>query len=414
MTDQKPILTGAEKALLAQLEQAGQSAGAHEFAIAGLPTRRVESYHYSDLRSLLTQVPLLAVAADVAPGTESPAPYLSDAVCLDMVNGRVSIPGNMPAGLVVKEISGSVLSERDDALVRLNRGLAGQAVHIQFEGDVGWTVLVSRHLSGDACHVVDGVDVIVAPGASGTLVEMFDSSDAAHLGNHATRVRLGEGARFTHVIIDLCARAVRHFHSLEYDLGTNASMRNLIVNSGASLSRVQMFGRFSGSRAHGDFTGLNLVDEGQHCDITFDLGHAVPDTTSRELFKSVARNRARAVFQGKIVVDPVAQKTDAKMMAQGLMLSEGAQILTKPELEIFADDVQCGHGCTCGELDSDTLFYLMSRGIPRAEAESMLIRAFLQELFDPLENDELVGRLEAIVANWLENGSASAGAGKAD
>ncbi|HHS83038.1 MAG TPA: hypothetical protein ENJ68_05900, partial [Devosia sp.] len=175
MTDQKPILTGAEKALLAQLEQAGQAAGAGEFATAGLPTRRVESYHYSDLRSLLTKVPPLAVAADVAPGTESPAPYLSDAVCLEMINGRVFLRGSMPEGVNARKASGSVLSERDDALVRLNRGLAGEALYLQFDGRVGRTVLVSRHLSGDACHVVDGVDVIVAPGASGTLVEMFDS-----------------------------------------------------------------------------------------------------------------------------------------------------------------------------------------------------------------------------------------------
>ncbi|MCF6302573.1 MAG: SufD family Fe-S cluster assembly protein, partial [Devosiaceae bacterium] len=147
--------------------------------------------------------------------------------------------------------------------------------------------------------------------------------------------------------------------------------------------------------------------DGQHCDITMDMTHAAENTTAEEMFKSVVRNRAKAIFQGRIVVDAVAQKTDAKMMAQGLMLSEGAQILAKPELEIFADDVQCGHGCTCGELDEDALFYLMSRGIGRQEAGALLIRAFIQELLDPIENEDVNLALSKIVSDWLEEGSTS-------
>jgi Fe-S cluster assembly protein SufD len=115
----------------------------------------------------------------------------------------------------------------------------------------------------------------------------------------------------------------------------------------------------------------------------------------------VARGRSKAVFQGKIVVERDAQKTDAKLMMQGLMLSEEAEILSKPELEIFADDVVCGHGSTCGRLDEDSMFYLMSRGVPKAEAETMLIRGFLAELLDPIADEAVNAALQGVVDRWL-------------
>ena len=132
-----------------------------------------------------------------------------------------------------------------------------------------------------------------------------------------------------------------------------------------------------------------------------DASHAVPHTSSKPLFKSIARGRSTAVVQGRLVVQRDAQKTDAKLMSQGLMLSDEAQILSKPELEIYADDVVCGHGSTCGRLDEDSLFYLVSRGIPKVEAETMLTRAFLAELIDPVEDPELNEALTGVIEGWL-------------
>jgi Fe-S cluster assembly protein SufD len=143
------------------------------------------------------------------------------------------------------------------------------------------------------------------------------------------------------------------------------------------------------------------VSEGQHSDITLELRHAVPRCSAKPLYKQIARGRSTAAFQGKIIVERDAQKTDAKLMMQGLMLSDEAQILSKPELEIFADDVVCGHGSTVGALDEDHLFYLMSRGIPKATAESMLVRGFLEEVLDPIENEDLHEALEGVVEKWL-------------
>lgn len=131
------------------------------------------------------------------------------------------------------------------------------------------------------------------------------------------------------------------------------------------------------------------------------VDHAHPGCVSRELFKSVLDDDARSVFQGKILVRQIAQKTDGKMMAQALMLSDGAEMDSKPELEIYADDVQCGHGSTTGRVDDNLLFYLMARGIPEAEATRMLVSAFANEVFDDLD-EAIAEEFSAIAETWLE------------
>jgi len=391
-------LSEAENTLISQLLGAGARQAADEMTSVGLPTRRVEAYHYTDLKALLRDVPAIAQESEQVgvPQFRVPGAYR-----ILVANGRIQQSTTPPNGIVVSEVAGSPLNERDDVLVRLNQALTGSSLVIGLQSSVDPVVHIDHRITGPASHAVSSVKIEVAPGATATVLETFSGSDSAHMGTHGTRVELAEGARLTHIIVDLSSAQSRHFHTIEYAIGANVQLRNLLVNSGSALSRTQMFGVFAGEGAHGDFTGLNLVDDGQHNDITLDMNHAVPNTTSQELFKSVVRNSAKAVFQGRIVVSPKAQKTDAKMMMQGLMLSEGAQILSKPELEIFADDVQCGHGSTCGELDAQSLFYLMSRGIARDDAKAMLIRAFVQELLDPIEDEELNEALSGIVEEWL-------------
>ena len=139
----------------------------------------------------------------------------------------------------------------------------------------------------------------------------------------------------------------------------------------------------------------------QHCDTTLLVEHAVPRCTSRELFKAVLDGEARGVFQGKIIVAPDAQKTDGKQMAQALLLSETAEFDSKPELEIFADDVVCGHGSTSGQIDEELLFYLEARGIPEDEARALLIQAFVGEALERIEHEGLREAFSASSAEWL-------------
>lgn len=394
-----PVRLGpAEESLIAQLKSVGADQVAERITVAGLPTRRVESYHYTDLKTLLRTIPALGQPANEA---SAPALRIPGAYALMIANGVVQTASTAPAGVIVGSAHGGVLSTRDDVIANVSNALAKSALTLTLEGTVDPVIQVERRIEGEAAHVADALKIFVADGASATIVETFSGSDAAHVGNHATYLALGTNATVTHVTIDLSARAVSHFATNEYHLASGARLRTIVIHAGAGLARTQLFPTLEGAGAHADVTGLNLVADRQHADITMETLHAVPQTSSQPLFKSIARGRSKAVVQGKLVVARDAQKTDAKFMHQGLMLSDEAEILSKPELEIYADDVVCGHGSTCGKLDEDSLFYLLSRGIPKAEAETMLVRGFIAELLDPVENSELNEALQGVVDGWL-------------
>jgi Fe-S cluster assembly protein SufD len=169
--------------------------------------------------------------------------------------------------------------------------------------------------------------------------------------------------------------------------------------------RNQLFLNFDGEGTVAGIRGATLVKGTQHADTTLVANHIAPGCQSREVFKAVLDDEAHSIFQGRIVVRHGAQKTDAKMMTQALLLSERAEADSKPELEIFADDVQCGHGATAGALDDELKFYLMARGIPAAEAEALLIQAFLGEAVEGIEHAGLREALMEQVAEWLKGRS---------
>jgi Fe-S cluster assembly protein SufD len=395
-----PVRIGpVEQKLIEQLESRGASAAAERLQTIGLPTRKVESYHYTDLKMLLRAVPELAGAEKAL---SEPTFRIPGAHRIPMTNGVADIEGEMPPGMRATLSKGSALTERDDVLVRLNSALAQETLKLEIRSRATTVVHIDRRTEGDAGHMNDSVHVFVADDSKATIIETFSGTDEAHVSNHASYVAVGKGAELTHVMLDLSGEKATNFAVAEYQIGEDAKLRTVTIHVGSALSRMNLFARFVGEGAHADVTGLNLATDGQHSDITLELLHAVPRCSSKPLFKQVARGRSTAAFQGKIVVARDAQKTDAKLMMQGLMLSDEAQILSKPELEIFADDVVCGHGSTVGALDPDSMFYLMSRGIARPEAESMLVRGFLEEVLDPIEDEELHLALEGVVERWLQ------------
>ena len=168
------------------------------------------------------------------------------------------------------------------------------------------------------------------------------------------------------------------------------------------MVRNQLFLRFDGEGTLASVRGATLLKGRQHVDVTMVADHTVPGCTGRQLFKTVLDGEARGIFQGKIIVRAEAQKTDARMATHALLLSDMAEADNKPELEIFADDVQCGHGATSGDLDEDLLFYLKARGIPAEEAESLLIQAFVGEAVEGIEHAGLRDALMDHVADWLK------------
>ncbi len=395
-----PVRIGAaETKLIEQLGARGALAAAERLALTGLPTRKVESYHYTDLKMLLRAVPELAGAERA---TSEPALRIPGAHRIPMTNGVADLDGTEPEGVRAGKTKGGALTERDDVLVRLNSALAAETLKLDIEGDVATVLHIDRRTEGDASHMNDSVHLFLADGGRATVIETLSGTDEVHLSNHASYVAVGKGADLTHILLDLSPARATNFASVEYHIAEGARLRTITIHAGSVLSRINLFARFEGENAHGDFTGLNLVTEGQHSDITLELRHAVPRCSSKPLYKQIARGRSVAAFQGKIIVERDAQKTDAKLMMQGLMLSDDAQILSKPELEIFADDVVCGHGSTVGALDEESMFYLMSRGIPKVEAESLLVRGFLDEVLDPIADEDLHDALETIVERWLQ------------
>jgi Fe-S cluster assembly protein SufD len=192
-------------------------------------------------------------------------------------------------------------------------------------------------------------------------------------------------------------------------LAQGTQFDHLTVTAGGVVSRSQMFLTTGGDHTRMGIHGAGMIGGKQHADMTLLIDHALPGANTRVLVKNVVDDEGRGVFQGKIIVEPGAQKTDAKMMSKALLLSDTAEFDAKPELEIFADDVQCGHGATSGRIDETQLFYLMARGVPQAEAERLLIEAFLDDAIDAL-GDEAIGTvLKRTVSAWLNKRGTRAG-----
>ena len=168
------------------------------------------------------------------------------------------------------------------------------------------------------------------------------------------------------------------------------------------LTRNQVYVRYDGAEAKADISGVALLSDKSHADMTLVMDHAAVGCESRELFKTVLNDTARAVFQGKVIVQPGAQKTDGEMMSNALLLSEQAEFDSKPELEIYADDVLCGHGATTGQIDDELLFYLKARGIEDAQARALLIQAFVGEALELVENETMREVMIEQVVQWYE------------
>jgi Fe-S cluster assembly protein SufD len=185
-------------------------------------------------------------------------------------------------------------------------------------------------------------------------------------------------------------------------LGARAHLNTFGLTSGPIVSRYQAVMAFAGEGSQVHTNGVNLLNGRQHADSTLLLDHAVPNCESREVFRSVLDDRGHSVFQGRIIVRPNAQKTDAKMMTRALLLSDEAEADNKPELEIFADDVTCGHGATTGALDESLLFYLRARGLSEKEAQALLIQAFVGEAIESIANDALRELVISAARRWLD------------
>ena len=238
-------------------------------------------------------------------------------------------------------------------------------------------------------------------GSRATLIESF-AGNGAYWTNSVGLVHLGAGAALRHVALQDEAREAIHFGQIRAELARDARYESFVLTLGGSLSRRDSFVKFTDEGAACGLFGAYLLRGEQEATNATVVDHAAPGCTTSEVFKGVVDEQAHGVFLGRIAVRPDAQKTDAHQLNKNLLLSPRANVDTKPELEILADDVKCSHGATVGDLDEDALFYLEARGIPTAEARRMLIEAFAADAIDRIEDDAaLRAHLASHVARWL-------------
>ncbi|WP_144182650.1 Fe-S cluster assembly protein SufD [Elioraea rosea] len=401
---------------------------AEAFARLGFPTRRNEAWHYTDLRSLAE----LRFAAPERGGAARLPDGVADAGAprLVFVDGAfrpdLSDLDSLPDGVRVESLSsllamgggegrlGALADAESGTFVALNTMLADDGavitctaapeaaarLHLVSVGRGGGERPVAfhpRHL----IHIAEGAELT-----------LFDSAlgEGAYLNNTVAEITLGKAARMTHVRLQAEAATGFQVSTVFAHVAEEAEYDSFVLATGARLARNEVHATLAGPKAVAHLNGAQLGDGARHVDTTTVLTHAAPNCASRQTFKSVLSGASRAVFQGKIHVHQVAQKTDGYQMNQALLLSPTAEIDAKPQLEIYADDVKCSHGATVGELDADQLFYLRSRGLPLAEARAMLIEAFLADALEAVRDETLRAALAAATAAWWARAHAEAGA----
>ncbi|MGP0106857.1 SufD family Fe-S cluster assembly protein [Rhodoblastus sp.] len=423
--------TQAEQDLLASFSagrtERERKAAFERFANAGLPSRRVESWHYTDLRAKLRTAPPRAQkpgAAALARAKEKLGTV--DRFRIVTVDGFFSrelsdelsaVPGVRLRPLLEDDIRLKRLVQgAGDALLDLNGAFAegGFVLEIAPGGrvDAGFELVALDGATGALGRFGRGM-VIVGEDSRAALLETRGESREG-FNDSALFLSLGRGAQLDYACRNfdsaggaLAGGAAVEVQTIVARLEQDARLRATALVAGAPFLRRQLFVSCAGERAEAHLSGGVLLRGREHVDTTLTLTHDAPSCISRETFKYVLADQAEGVFQGKIVVPPHAQKTDGKMLCRGLLLSDEASMSSKPELEIFADDVVCGHGAACARLDESQLFYMESRGIPRAEAQGILVEAFAAEAFDIIDDEELRDLLRLDLKRLLAGGAFS-------
>ena len=446
-----PARTAAERALAEYFAEAaprlpggGWVARVRQEAMSwlaanGLPSRRVEAFKYTDLRERVKEafapvgqmgkVDAAGLEAALGPLAQVPGPRLvfvdgHYSAALSRTDGLGVAVEQMPLAPLLAKAPGWL--EGKFAAGRLGETNAAIALNTAFMSD-GLMIKVKPGQSADQPVLLVSVKASSAPatialrhivameaGSSMTLVEAYIAMPGAApkgLVSAVTDVTVADGASLTHIKCALEGATATHMANSVAKVGADASYKAFQLTAGPGLVRNDLAVEMGGEGSKLDISGAFLARGMDHVDTTLVVDHKVPGCESRELFKGVLADRARGVFQGKIIVRPGADKTDGKQMARALLLSEDAEFDSKPELEIYADDVACGHGATAAALDDDLMFYCQSRGIPEAEARALLIEAFIGDAIDKVADEAVRAALMETARHWLQGSAMVTGGG---
>ena len=416
----------AEPAWVAELRRAG----AARFEGLRLPTPREEDWRFTDLAPI-AKADLSPVRAPGALRAADIAPFLfghSEWPRLVFANGRfqaaLSNLAGLPAGARLGPLA-ALLAEAPELVEGTLGRLAVQPAAAALVGqnaaafvDGYALILPANAIMDTPIHVLYVTDgraargavhprnvVVLGPHAVASVVESYVAlADGMALTNTVTEASLAAGARFDHCKVQRDSTLAFHLATLEVRQEQDSYFNSFSFAAGAALSRTNIYTTLAGPGAHATLYGLYLGDGRQHVDHQTRIEHAAPNCTSWEVYKGILDGHAHGVFNGKVFVHPLAQKTDGKQTNKNLLLSETAKIDTKPQLEIFADDVKCTHGATVGSLDAVPLFYCQSRGIPEAQARTLLTYAFAADVLEEIRSRPVVDHLEDLMRAWLAAG----------
>jgi Fe-S cluster assembly protein SufD len=438
-----PLKTAAEQALVAQFagaksELPGGSAVSKlredafaGFAAKGLPHRRLETWRYTDLRSILREAKPLATSAAITPAVrERLAGLKFDGIRLVLVDGvfapELSMLDSLPQGVAIQTLSAALESGREDLArvlvgpgvadsdtgLMLNTALMRDGVFVEIaEGtELDAPVTIVSLASGEAESAIFHRSVVLAgKGVKATIVEVSESAGpSASQINGAIVFETGDESDVQHLrLVTRHNAATVQVLSLLATVGAHAKFESFALVCDAGTLRQQHFVRYAGEHSEIGLRGVNLLTGQEHSDVTLVMDHEVPHGTSREMYKNIIDGEATGVFQGKVIVRQYAQKTDGGMKSNTLLLNDGATMFNKPELEIFADDVVCGHGATVAQMDGEQLFYLMARGLPRPHAEALVLQAFAGEAVEFVADESLRELVISEVEAWLAKREAS-------
>lgn len=400
------------------------AAGAARFETLGLPTNRTEAWKYTSLRGLSS----LAFTAPSADGArvEIPRDSVADIKGIEivLVNGRLDMDRsaleNLPIGLAITPLAeavefgnGAVKHALQDESATAGLPLAalstagitgGVLIEVAKDADIAKPIhIISIGAAGDEPVAYAPRTVVwIGNRAKATLVESHVGvGEGSYFSNSVTHVTVEDEAVFHHYKLQNEARSAYHVAMTHVTCGENVIYDNFALSCGGKLARNEIRGKLDGSEILYAVNGVYMAAANQHLDNTTFIEHAKPNSQSREIYKGVLDENGRGVFQGKILVQRPAQKTDGYQMNRALLLSRKAEIDSKPELEIYADDVKCSHGATVGELDDDQLFYLKARGIAEHDARNMLIEAYLRDALEEIRVDAVAQAFGVKITDWL-------------
>jgi Fe-S cluster assembly protein SufD len=388
---------------------------------SGLPTIRNERWKYTNLKSL-AGIAFQSAERVTAPIASDRLPSIAGVIRIVFVDGwyRADLSTKtLPTGLAIANVA-ALLHDDPDALRTMfaepdgNQDVLG-ALNLAFATD-GYVIRLAANAVIEApieiIHVVSPTDTAVAihsrnvviaeANSSAVIVDSFIGDvGSLYWSQPATDVRIGAGATLRHYRNQNEGAKAYHTAATAVSVADNGRYDSFLLTTGAALSRNEIAVTLDGPGASCRLDSGYLARGRQHVDNTTEIIHAKPHTTSAEVYKGVLDDQARGVFQGRIVVAKDAQKADGHQLNKTILLSDRAEIDTKPELEIYADDVKCSHGAAAGELDEDALFYLRARGIDQADARRMLVEAFIGDALENIADASVRAAFEGRVGHWM-------------